>query len=410
MRSCPEEGYNPWQLIATKGFRMKKLIVIASAFLVSAAHAEKWNKSNNPSYFNIIAQGQLKFDLRELPLSARLKDDRFGWSETFWPSNLGGIAYRWNSLDPRPFEYKLKKKEELKKMTQAELSELSPAELYDISQGDYKYSLTKKVLRTYSSKDLWWEGICHGWSLAASNYPEPDKIVVTNKDGIKVPFGASDVKGLLSMHDAYNSKGAYARVGDRCAISGKVPGEAFVEDGNVPMPSAADAQRPECSDVNAGTFHVVLSNMIGVYSKGFVADVDRFNDVWNQPIVGYESTMHEETSVTSAEIKAGIAKKIRVITHMTYGDELEFYSPEAAAEGIMGFVSKEPVTGTPMQTEFTRVYEYLLELDSLDNIVGGSWISEARPDMLWMKLKDEKFINGRFPLAGLNEIYKPITR
>ena len=113
---------------------MKKLIVIASAFLVSAAHAEKWNKSNNPSYFNIIAQGQLKFDLRELPLSARLKDDRFGWSETFWPSNLGGIAYRWNSLDPRPFEYKLKKKEELKKMTQAELSELSPAELYDISQ------------------------------------------------------------------------------------------------------------------------------------------------------------------------------------------------------------------------------------------------------------------------------------
>lgn len=387
---------------------MKKLMVFATVALASQAYAAKWDKSNNPSYFNIITKGTMTFELNALPLSAKLKDDRIGWSETFWPSNVGGIAYRWNHPDPMPFKYKMHTKEELQKMTQEQLGQLSPAELYDISQGDYKYSLTKKVLNTYSPKDLWWEGICHGWSQAASNYPEPDKTVVTNKDGIKVPFGASDVKGLISMHDAFNSKGIYARVGDRCAVEGKVPGEAFPEDGDVSMPDPKDANRPECADVNAGTFHVVLANMIGKFSKGFVADVDRFNDVWNQPIVGYESKIMEEYPVSAAEFKAGIAKKVRVVTDMSYGDELEFWSHEAEAEGIVGFVSKSPVTGTPAQTITTRKYEYILELDSFDKIVGGTWISDARPDMLWMKAKDAKFLDGRFPLAGLNNIYKPV--
>jgi hypothetical protein len=389
---------------------MKKLMVFASVLVMASAHAEKWDKSNNPSYFNIIAGGKMKLGMSELPLEAKLLDDRFGWSESFWPSNKGGIAYRWNSPNPTPFKFKLHTKEELKMMSEGQLAELSPAELYDISQADYKYSLTKKVLNTYSEKDLWWEGICHGWSQAASNYPEPAKTVVTNKDGIKVPFGSSDVKGLLAMHDAFNSKGIYARIGDRCAIEGKVPGEAFEQDGDIGMPAPKDANRPECADVNAGAFHVVLSNMIGVFSKGFVADVDRFNDVWNQPVVGYESTLHEEMPVTAADIKNGINKKIRVVTIMSYGDELEFYSPESEAEGILSFVSKEPVTGTPAQLTTSRSYEYVLELDSFGKIVGGTWISDARPDMLWMKMKDDKFMNGRFPLAGLNTIYKPVIR
>lgn len=389
---------------------MKKLMVFASVLVMASAHAEKWDKSNNPSYFNIIAGGKMKLGMSELPLEGKLLDDRFGWSESFWPSNKGGISYRWNSPNPTPFKFKLHTKEELKMMSEGQLAELSPAELYDISQADYKYSLTKKVLNTYSEKDLWWEGICHGWAQAASNYPEPAKTVVTNKDGIKVPFGSSDVKGLLAMHDAFNSKGIYARIGDRCAIEGKVPGEAFEQDGDIGMPAPKDANRPECADVNAGAFHVVLSNMIGVFSKGFVADVDRFNDVWNQPVVGYESRLHEELPVTASDIKNGINKKIRVVTIMSYGDELEFYSPESEAEGVLSFVSKEPVTGTPAQLTTSRSYEYVLELDSFGKIVGGTWISDARPDMLWMKIKDEKFMNGRFPLAGLNTIYKPVIR
>ena len=73
---------------------MKKLMVLATVLIAGSAHAEKWDKSNNPSYFNIIAGGKMKMELGSLPLQAKLKDERLGWSETFWPSNLGGIAYR----------------------------------------------------------------------------------------------------------------------------------------------------------------------------------------------------------------------------------------------------------------------------------------------------------------------------
>jgi len=389
---------------------MRSLLLIASILSVGPLYAEKWDRSSNPHYFQAVAGGPIKLSLEALPSEARLLDDRYGWSETYWPSNLGGIAYRWNSPNPQPFKFKLYKKEELLKMTQQQLSQLSPAELYDISQGDYRYSLTKKVLKTYSPDDLWWEGICHGWSLAASNYPEPDKTVVVNKDGIKVPFGASDVKGLLSMHDAFNAKGIYARIGDRCGVEGKVPGEAFLEDGETSLPAPNLANRPECADVNAGAFHLVLTNMIGIYSKGFVADIDRFNDVWNQPIVGYESTFHEEHPLNPTDFRDGIERKVRVVTLMSYGDELEFYSPQAAAEGILSFVSKNPVSGTSSQLTTTRRYEYLLELNSQGEIVGGSWISEARPDMLWMMTKNKTFRDGRFPLEGLNQIYKPVKR
>jgi hypothetical protein len=389
---------------------MKKLVVLATVALATQAYAAKWDKSNNPNYFNPVAKIKMNAALTDLPLKADLLDTRFGWSETYWPSNVGGIAYRWNSTNPQPFKYKLKTKEELVKMSETELSELSPAELYDISMGDYSYSLTKKVLSKFSPDDLWWEGICHGWSLAASNYAEPDKTVVTNKDGIKVPFGSSDVKGLLAMHDAFNSKGLYVRVGDRCAVPGKAAGEALPEDGQVPTVSKKDSEKAECADVNAGAFHIVLASMIGLNSHGFVADVDRYNDVWNQPVTGYESVIVGEETLSAKDIKGGVSRKVRMKTKMTFGEELVFYSAEEAAKGEVGFVSKEPVTGTPAQTFKSRDYEYVLELDLAGNIIGGEWISEGRPDMLWMKKKDDKFMNGKMPLAGLNQIYKPIKR
>jgi len=215
------------------------------------------------------------------------------------------------------------------------------------------------------------------------------------------------------MHDAFNSEGLYARVGDRCKVWGKVPGEAFEEDGEIPFPSKEEAESDNCRDVNAGAFHVVLTNMIGENNQSFVAEVDRFNDVWNQPVVGYKSEILEEVHVTREERKEGVHSKVRVKTEMIYGDELEFKTAEniqkaQAANEIWGWVSKNPVTGTNQQMYGVRHYEYILELNSLGNIMGGIWISESRPDMIWMKRPDKKFVDGKYPLAGLNAIYKPI--
>ena len=387
---------------------MNKIVMLAMLALVTSAHAAKWDRNNNPAMFNSVAKNKMNPTFVDLPLVAHLQDVSMAWSETFWPSRFGGIAYRWSHPNPQPFKYTLHTKAELLAMTETELSQLSPSELYDIAMGDYNYTLTKKVLKSYKPTDLWWEGICDGWALAASHYSEPNKNVVTNKDGINVPFGASDVKGLLSMHEAHNANGMYARVGNRCKVNGKVTGESFPDD-KFPLPPAPrDANKDECADVNAGAFHIVITNMIGINSQGFIAEVDRYNDVWNQPVYGYESSIVGEEPVSAKELKNGIDKKIRVKTILTYAEELVFWQKKYADQGYLGFVSKEPVTGTPAQTYATRNYEYVLELNNNGQIIGGEWISETRPDMIWAKAKVSGFVNGKFPLAGLSIIYKPV--
>ncbi len=392
---------------------MKNLILILFLIITTTAKAELFDSSSHPSNFNRIAGISIITNFYSLPRSGRISDDRLGWSESYWPSNKGGIAYRWNHPQPAPFKYKLLSKEELMRMTEEEISQLSPAELYDISNDDYNYTLTRKVLGKYSLKDLWWEGICHGWAQAAINFPEPKPITYINKGGIRIPIGSSDIKALLAMHEAYNYKGEkFAFAGKRCRVKGKVVGEAddrdHPSDRNYPDPELAESS--ECKDVNAGAFHVIISNMLGLLGKGFVADIDRFNDVWNQPIVSFKSSLLNEEPIDGEDKLRGIEKKMRVKLEMTYSEELKFYTPELEAQGHKNFVSKFPVTLTPHQKFLTRNYEYIVELNGAGNVVGGVWVSQTRPDFMWHYARSSQFKNSPIPLSHLKEIYRPIRR
>lgn len=389
---------------------MKRLLVLPLLLHSTPIFAERFDAANGPANLNKIIGTPVVMNFDSLPMSGKLHDDRLGWSETYWPSNRGGIAYRWSHPDPQPFKYRLHSKQELQRMSEAEIGQLSPAELYDIALGDYNYTLTRKVLREFSPKDLWWEGICHGWALAASNYPEPAPVTITNRDGIKVHFGSSDVKGLLAMHDAYNYQGTYAQVGKRCSASGKVAGEGDDRDANPNPPAPEAANTPDCKDVNAGAFHVSLANMIGIHSRSFVADVDRFNDVWNQPVTSYTSSVIGEEVVTAEHRAYGVERRVKVATKFIYGEELKFWTAEAEAAGAKNFVSKLPVTGTIHQEFRHKNYEYILEIDFKGNVIGGEWLTETRPDFLWAITRDRKFNNSPYPLAGLNIIYRPVRR
>ncbi|HXH31042.1 MAG TPA: hypothetical protein VNJ01_09540 [Bacteriovoracaceae bacterium] len=391
---------------------MKRHLVLTLALLSGSALAERYDlQYNNPNFLNKIIGSKMIFTYDQLPTGGRLMDNRLGWSETYWPSNKGGVAYRWNHPNPQPFTYHLNTREELKAMSATQLSQLSPSELYDISKGDYNYSLTKKVFSKNKPSDLWWEGICHGWAPAAVNYPEPAQVTVRNPDGVNVPFGSSDVKALLSLNDAYNYLNTdYASVGKRCRVNGKVPGEGDNRDANPNPPAPELANSFECKDMNAGAFHVVIANMLGIHSRGFIADIDRFNDVWNQPITGYTSSIVGDESVSAEERMTGVERKIRVKTVMTYGEELKYYTPELAAAGNLNFVSKKPVTMTPNQKFLTKNYEYFIELDVSGKIIGGEWITETRPDFLWALKRNSKFRDAAMPLEALNKIYRPIRR
>lgn len=388
---------------------MKWLVIILLSF-ADPVRAELFNSANHPNNFTRIAKVTLiqKFD--SLPANGNLSDSRLGWSESYWPSNKGGIAYRWNHPNPEPFKYRLHTREEVRQMSGDQIAQLSPAELYDIANDDFNYTLTRSTLNRYSPRDLWWEGICHGWAQAASHYPEPSPVIITNRSGIKVPFGASDVKALLAMHEAYNYGGKFGFVGVRCKASGKVEGEGDERDRNPNPPPAEVAESPDCRDVNAGAFHVVITNMLGILGKGFVADIDRFGDVWNQPITGYTTSIMGEETVTPEHRASGIERRIKVQMQMVYGEELKFYTPELAATGARNFVSKMPVTNTPAQKNLSKNYVYIVELDLNGRVIGGEWVTSTRPDFLWMYERAKQFKNSPVPLANLKNIYRPINR
>jgi hypothetical protein len=316
---------------------------------------EAWNPSNDPLRLsrNYIRQ------LSQLPRRGELATQP--WTDSYWPSFEAGVAARWNQPQSRPFQYKSPSLEKLKAMSESQLSELSPAEKFDIFRGRYDYPLVKSERQRTSPDAQSWEGICHGWAPAAYLYQEPQPMEIQNKDGIKIPFGSSDVKALLSYYTGQISRSESRMLGSRCNVDLKT------------NPGAASD--PACRDTNAGSFHVVLTNQIGIQKQSFVADVTRDLQVWNQPIYGY-NTEFLQSRGPSFGAAPGTVKEIQVKTQMLYTVEVE---PHWQA-----------LNGTNGSGAFRETYVYWLELDQSENIIGGTWESDTRPDFLWTQ-KGEPF-------------------
>lgn len=380
---------------------MKNFVLLSVLALSTSVLADKWDGANDPRKLEKATGVPMVTQFSALPLSAKLSNQHYIWSDTWWRSPWGGISYRWNAEpNPQNFKYRMLSREEVKAATISQLEKLSPTEKYDIFMGNYDYPLTKKVRSLYNSKMQWWEGICHGWSMAAITTIEPARNDVMSKDGVVVPFGSTDVKGLLGFYYAKVHKTENrAQVGRRCSVKGKVPGEAYAQD-RVRGEPMSILRGGACADMNAGAFHLSLANVIGLQDKGLVVEVDRYADVWNQPVGEYSSRIISTKTTNKGSI-------VRIKLDMTYGEESNTLDP-ASRNNHGGFVSMNPVTGTDQQSFKTRNYEYTLELDLDGNVVGGDWISNTRPDFLWLKEGAKTYSDEGYGLGGLSQIYRPV--
>jgi len=295
----------------------------------------EWNEYNDPSTWNPSFQ----YKLNKLPTSAQ--SPKTPWSDTYWPNNEGGIAHRWQDEknNNTGWNYKLYKLEELKDGS-VDLNILSPAEKFDILNSRYDYPLLKSEWQRCDPKDEFWEGICHGWAPAAILYEEPNNMTMKNKDGLEIPFGSSDVKALLSYFLAQFAPDLtkVQFIGERCNTD--------IEE------NRRDADNPECSDTNPGTFHVMLTNMIGLAGTAFICDVDRNFEVWNQPMTKYKYTLGKTSAPTNTSAP-GTVKGQSVSLTMYYVKETY---PLATAH--------DPLI-------LNKKYNYLLDLDADGNILAG---------------------------------------
>lgn len=389
-------------MINRKGrFLTKALLSISlGMFACEQLLACGWNATNDPAQMERagFTKGKLIYDVNHLPISGRLS--KKPWPDTYWPSRFHGIAWRWRGdvvykgknflglpLKDSRFSY-----DDIRQMSQEDIDRLSPAEKYDLYQGDYsRWTLYNgEMRRTWNAfAAKMWTGICHGWSPAAIRYKEPHSIRVRNRDGIDILFTSSDIKALLSRWEATHS-GSVCQVGGRCGIS------------SITMSDMHGDKNSSINDVNPGSFHILLTNMIGLKDTGFVMDRDPGKEVWNQPVEGFKSTFLEEKSPDKDAAK-GTVREFVVNTDVIYTNELENQggapspsdNPQVEAKGEADKVFRKHMN-----------LNYILELDRENKIIGGRWLQVEHPDFVWCSTGTP--FSGYE--AGIKELYEMATR
>ncbi|MBM4250460.1 MAG: hypothetical protein FJ146_00635 [Deltaproteobacteria bacterium] len=340
-----------------------KIINLLGYFLVSSVLScgsngqhpptlrEAWNAANDP----LLLGGQFDRTFGGLPLNGQL--DLRPWTDSYWPSYMGGISQRWRatlSADEQ-FTYTPPTRDQVAAMNLADLADLSPAEKYDILMDRFDYPTVKRERERVSPTNATWEGMCHGWAAASLNFKEPRSLAARSPSGINVPFASSDVKALLSYYQGDIAYAPSRLLGLRCDVD------------LVKNPSAI-RYHPECRGINAGALHVALTNLVGRRKVGFVAEVARGYEVWNQPVYAFSGVILREQA-PSPKAAEGTMRELVVSMKMSYAIEVE---PQWNA-----------LNDSDYWYGIAARYEYTLELDGRGKIIGGAWLSTDRPDFIW---------------------------
>lgn len=339
-------------------------LMILFVYFISLAHAENtrifeaWKGFSTPE---IMAAG-FTHSFKELPLEGSVEIATKAWSGHYWPSKEGGINVRWNHPAKEGFKYKSPSKTDVQKMSLAEKAQLAPSEKYDLLTARYDYPMKELAATAANRRAPDWAGICHGWAPATLHHNEPTPKTLVNQDGIEIPFGSSDIKALLSYYYAFHHETESThQLGLRCFFGRWMGGARGCQE-----------------DLNAGAFHIVITNMLGLRKEGFMADIDRWKEVWNQPIVGFESKILADNLKPSNSAASSAVKEMKIATKFFYVNEVDN-------------VTWDVVHGTKDQMIASKKYEYRLEIDAAGKIVGGEWESDERPDFLWNKEKATEF-------------------
>lgn len=317
---------------------------------------EAWDATNDPAQL----ANNFETRLERLPLDGVVSAPTMLWSESGWPNVTGGIAARWfESYGLSGFGYKPPSEAEVRTMKRDDLKKLSPAEKYDIYMGRFDFPTVAHERNRTSPHDAGWYGLCHGFANASTLYGEPRAMDLQGPSGVVVPFGSSDIKALLIFYIGEIKRNEGSRViGLRC---------------NTDYRRHADAAgSPECRDVNPGSFHVVLSNKVGLRNESFVIEHSPGAQVWNQPVLAYHTSIMEEAAPFRGAAP-GTVKQVRVQTRLrtVKGTTPQWY----------------PIRGSTFQRENYQPYDYWLDVDAQGRILGGEWISDDHPDFLWQPAK-----------------------
>lgn len=310
------------------------------------------------------------------------------WSYNSFPIYRGGLANRFADADFKKLPSWREKYRYYQEHTpqsvidDSEISHLSPIEKYELLIGNTDFSLTDKewnegieVQRAYGRIPNWF-GSCHGTAPATIRHVRPAKsIIVPSYDGFeRIVFTPADIKALLAFAWAKNG-GPSAMIGTRCEYSSSTYTES-------------------CYDTNPGSFHLALSNLVGLHGHSLIVDTASGQQVWNRPIVKYffkyfdPQTMNYKRTLAEA-----IITKEKFVNDKFVKLRGKDYKKVVGVRAFLTYITDTEATDSPTDTPANDVYaettfSYDLELDDKSNIIGGMWYERDFPDFAWVVAPD----------------------
>lgn len=370
-----------------KFFELVLLVIIIFVVIASKAFAfEEWHSSDDP--FKLV-QSTLLTNI----LEAEQRGLNQGqvqtqpWSDHYWPTLNGGIAWRYQSHN-------------------GNVNTLSPAEKYSLLIGDHTNLLSKTLISRSKEQGIEnWMGICDGWAAASLMLPKPQRPVqLIAADGVTpITFYPADIQALASHAWSFDNYYKKRFIGNRC------------QEVKLARDQNHRIIKQECRDSNPGTFHLALLNQVGIKKKSFIMDISKDHEVWNHPVVSYRvKFFNPETLIESSSLRSSVLARNKVSS-----DIFSRHRSSKAAYIVGVSVSVEfstintPIASSgPTQNQTkTMNFIYDLELDSNYNIVGGEWQDGTIPDFLWLPEENAKLIAFGDHLIQSNwDISKPLPQ
>lgn len=362
----------------------------------SVAQPEPWSEEDDPSTFSY----NLERRASALPTSGEA--DPVPWAGNYWPMWQDSINFRWagpRTMSPaKKYEraFSVSGVEEAVSRSFGVESQRQAKECDTQDECESGEACAKRRNTRKGRCIPTWFGMCHGWAVASVLFPEPKHEVSLNG----VTFKVQDIKALISLvHNNVVAKYLSGRCNDSEA-------RGTVEYDEYGRPSS-----PACRDTNAGTFHIIVTNYLGIHKHTLVEDRTFDEHVWNHPIRGYKIV--DQRPVTAEE-----ADRL-IIADDAPPPSGYLFNPEAASF-LRVRMEVATITGTHPSTDgnlshriddFTEQVrlEYVLELDGEGRIIGGEWAGNSKrnhPDFLWLPVSagTRSVASGKITYANVRKL------
>ncbi len=357
-----------------------------------------WGEDDRPE---ILLDDQMETRFAMLPLEGEAT--RIPWAGSYWPTYKDSVNDRWAgpmSMSPSEKYAAAFGLEGLPDQVSAvygvdSLPDATPCTTDSECNATKGEKCSKRRGQSAGRCIETWFGICHAWGPAAVVEDEPRQPVTRNG----VEFRINDIKALVTL--SYDEGLPQKVMALRCDKT--ATGEGGVTYDEFGRPVEADKA---CADTNAGSFHIVITNMLGLRREAIVEDRTYDYEVWNQPIRGYRITRSEEVDAATAN---GLVGAPAMAPYRFNDAAVSFHHVEMEMGYIFESHQEQDAHLADEIDDYTGTdrYSYVLELDGEGRIIGGEWVGDSKrnhPDFLWRPLmkQDTEVARRRDVLATVN--------